>query len=74
MHTEFAMMSDVTFAAPDAGFMDPHSWLGSPPGDGQAMALQTLRGPKHAAYYIYAAKSIPADKATTTVFSQRGFA
>ncbi|WP_455771841.1 enoyl-CoA hydratase-related protein [Streptomyces niveus] len=43
--------------------MDPHFWLGSPPGDGQYMALQALMGPKRAAYYIYAAKSIPADKA-----------
>jgi enoyl-CoA hydratase/carnithine racemase len=60
MHTEFAMMCDVTFAAPDADFMDPHFWLGSPPGDGQGMALQTLMGAKRAAYYIYAAKSIPA--------------
>jgi enoyl-CoA hydratase/carnithine racemase len=63
VHTEFAMMSDVTLAAPDADFMDPHFWLGSPPGDGQGMALQALMGPKRAAYYIYAAKSIPADKA-----------
>ena len=31
VHTEFAMMCDVTFAAPDADFMDPHFWLGSPP-------------------------------------------
>ncbi|MGI5347362.1 enoyl-CoA hydratase/isomerase family protein [Streptomyces sp. CA-250714] len=63
VHTEFAMMSDVTFAAPDADFMDPHFWLGSPPGDGQGMALEALMGPKRAAYYIYAAKPIPADKA-----------
>ena len=63
VHTEFAMMCDVTFAAPDADFMDPHFWLGSPPGDGQGMALQTLMGAKRAAYYIYAAKSIPAAKA-----------
>jgi len=63
VHTEFAMMSDVTLAAPDADFMDPHFWLGSPPGDGQYMALQALMGPKRAAYYVYAAKSIPADKA-----------
>jgi enoyl-CoA hydratase/carnithine racemase len=63
LHTEFAVMSDVTFAAPDADFMDPHFWLGSPPGDGQAMALQSLMGPKRAAYYIYAAKSIPAETA-----------
>lgn len=63
VHTEFAVLSDVTFAAPDADFMDPHFWLGSPPGDGQAMALQSLIGAKRAAYHVYAAKSIPADKA-----------
>ncbi|MEV5410318.1 enoyl-CoA hydratase/isomerase family protein [Thermopolyspora sp. NPDC052614] len=63
VHTEFAMMSDITLAAPDADFMDPHFWLGSPPGDGQGMALQTLMGHKRAAYYIYGAKPIPAEKA-----------
>jgi enoyl-CoA hydratase/carnithine racemase len=63
VHTEFAMMCDVTLATPDADFMDPHFWLGSPPGDGQGMALQTLMGAKRAAYYIYAAQSIPAAKA-----------
>ncbi|MFI5957552.1 enoyl-CoA hydratase/isomerase family protein [Cryptosporangium sp. NPDC051539] len=63
VHTEFAVMSDVTFAAPDADFLDPHFWLGSPPGDGQAMALQSVIGPKRAAYYVYAAKSISAETA-----------
>lgn len=63
VHTEFAMLSDITLAAPDADFMDPHFWLGTAPGDGQSLVLQALMGPKRAAYYIYAAKSIPADKA-----------
>ncbi|MDY6948301.1 MAG: hypothetical protein SXG53_21560 [Pseudomonadota bacterium] len=27
------MLCDVTLAEPDADFMDPHFWLGSPPGD-----------------------------------------
>ncbi|GII97033.1 enoyl-CoA hydratase/isomerase family protein [Sinosporangium siamense] len=63
VHTEFAVMSDITLAAPDADFMDPHFWLGSPPGDGQGMAIQSLIGAKRAAYHIYTAKSIPADKA-----------
>jgi enoyl-CoA hydratase/carnithine racemase len=63
VHTEFAVLSDITLAAPDADFMDPHFWLGTAPGDGQALALQALMGPKRAAYYIYGAKSIPADKA-----------
>ncbi|BES71417.1 enoyl-CoA hydratase/isomerase family protein [Marinobacter nanhaiticus D15-8W] len=63
VHTEFGILCDVTLAAPDADFMDPHFWLGSPPGDGQAMALQALMGQKRSAYYIYGAKSIPAPKA-----------
>jgi enoyl-CoA hydratase/carnithine racemase len=63
VHTEFALLCDVTFAAPDADFMDPHFWLGSPPGDGHGMALQTLMGQKRAAYYIYGAKAIPAKEA-----------
>jgi enoyl-CoA hydratase/carnithine racemase len=63
VHTEFAMLSDVTLAAPDADFMDPHFWLGSPPGDGHGMALQRLMGQKRAAYYIYGAKPIPASVA-----------
>jgi enoyl-CoA hydratase/carnithine racemase len=63
VHTEFAMLCDVTLSAPDADFMDPHFWLGSPPGDGQGMALQNLMGQKKAAYYIYTAKPIPAPEA-----------
>ncbi|TYB44284.1 enoyl-CoA hydratase/isomerase family protein [Actinomadura chibensis] len=63
VHTEFAILSDITLAAPDADFMDPHFWLGTAPGDGQALALQALMGPKRAAYHIYGAKPIPADKA-----------
>jgi enoyl-CoA hydratase/carnithine racemase len=57
------MLCDVTLAAPDADFMDPHFWAGSAPGDGQALVLQALMGPKRAAYYIYGGKSIPAGKA-----------
>lgn len=60
IHTEFAMLCDVTLCAEDADFMDPHFLAGSVPGDGQAVALQALMGPKRAAYYIYGGKSIPA--------------
>lgn len=60
IHTEFAMLCDVTLAAEDADFMDPHFMAGSPPGDGQALVLQALMGIKRAAYYIYGGKSIPA--------------
>ncbi|MCM5554995.1 enoyl-CoA hydratase/isomerase family protein [Pleomorphomonas sp. NRK KF1] len=63
VHTEFALLCDVTLAVPDADFMDPHFWLGSPPGDGHGMALQTLMGQKRAAAAIYGAKPIPASEA-----------
>lgn len=63
IHTEFALMCDVTLAVESADFMDPHFLAGSPPGDGQALALQALMGPKRAAYYIYGGKSIPAKTA-----------
>lgn len=59
VHTELAVLCDVTLAAPDANFIDPHFWLGSPPGDGQGMALQALMGQKRAAFAIYDAKPIP---------------
>ncbi len=63
VHTEFALLCDVTLAVPDADFMDPHFWLGSPPGDGQGMALQALMGQKRAAAAIYGGKPIPASEA-----------
>ena len=60
IHTEFALLCDVTLATEDADFMDPHFLAGAPPGDGQTLALQALMGTKRAAYYIYGGKSIPA--------------
>ena len=63
VHTEFAVLCDITLSAPDGNFMDPHFWLGSPPGDGQGMALQAIMGHKRAAYHILNAESISAPKA-----------
>ena len=63
VHTEFALLCDVTLAVPDADFMDPQFWLGSPPGDGHGMALQALMGQKRAAAAIYGAMPIPASEA-----------
>lgn len=63
IHTEFALLCDITLAAEDADFLDPHFLAGSPPGDGQALALQALMGPKRAAYYLFGGKSVPARKA-----------
>ena len=60
IHTEFALLSDITLATEDADFMDPHFLAGAAPGDGQGLALQALLGTKRAAYYIYGGKSIPA--------------
>ncbi|GAA2699121.1 enoyl-CoA hydratase/isomerase family protein [Micromonospora olivasterospora] len=63
IHTEFALMCDVTLTAEDADFMDPHFMVGTAPGDGLALALQHLMGTKRAAYAIYGGTSIPARKA-----------
>jgi enoyl-CoA hydratase/carnithine racemase len=60
IHTEFALLCDITLATEDADFMDPHFLAGSAPGDGQALVLQALMGTKRAAYYIYGGKSLPA--------------
>lgn len=63
IHTEFAMLCDVTLAVEDADFMDPHFMAGSAPGDGQALVLQALMGTKRAAYRLYGGTSIPARQA-----------
>ena len=60
IHTEFALLCDITLAVEDADFVDPHFLAGSAPGDGQALALQAIMGTKRAAYHIYGGKSIPA--------------
>lgn len=60
IHTEFAMLCDITLAVESADFMDPHFLAGSAPGDGQALVLQALMGTKRAAYHVYGGKSIPA--------------
>lgn len=63
IHTEFAMLCDITLAAEDADFMDPHFLAGGTPGDGHALVLQATMGTKRAAYYIYGGKPIPAREA-----------
>lgn len=63
IHTEFALLCDITLAAEDADFMDPHFMAGTAPGDGLSLALQHLMGTKRAAYDIYSGRSIPARKA-----------
>jgi len=63
IHTEFALMCDITLAVPEADFLDPHFLAGAAPGDGHALALQALMGTKRAAYHVYGGKSIPASTA-----------
>ncbi|WP_314408331.1 enoyl-CoA hydratase/isomerase family protein [Streptomyces kroppenstedtii] len=63
VHTEFALLCDVTLAAEDADLMDPHFLAGTAPGDGLGLVLQALMGTKRAAYYVYTGQSIPAPKA-----------
>ncbi|MDQ1287233.1 MAG: hypothetical protein QG622_798 [Actinomycetota bacterium] len=63
VHTEFALLCDITLATDDADFLDPHFLAGTTPGDGLGMALQALMGTKRAAYHIYEGRSIPAQTA-----------
>jgi enoyl-CoA hydratase/carnithine racemase len=63
LHTEFALLCDITLCAEHAEIFDPHfGWLVAP-GDGQGLAMQELMGPKRAAYYIYTSEKISADAA-----------
>lgn len=63
MHTEFALLCDITLCAEHAVLFDPHFSHGLVPGDGQGLAFQTLMGPKRAAYYMYLGEEITAEKA-----------
>lgn len=63
MHTEFALLCDITLVADHAVIFDPHFGHGLVPGDGQGLAFQTLMGPKRAAYHMYLGKEIGAAEA-----------
>lgn len=63
IHAEFALLCDITLAAPDIDLMDPHFLVGSAPGDGMGLALQAVLGPKRAAYHMYLSDSITATDA-----------
>jgi enoyl-CoA hydratase/carnithine racemase len=62
-HTEFALLCDITLAAHDAVFTDPHLLFGTAPGDGLQLAFQELLGAKRAAYYLYTGAAIDAPTA-----------
>lgn len=63
LHTEFALLCDITLAAEHAELFDPHFGWHLVPGDGQALTFQELMGPKRAAYYMYTSEAIPAQAA-----------
>lgn len=63
LHTECALLCDITICTEDAYFFDPHLYAGIPPGDGQFLIFQELIGLKRAAYYIYTCKGMDAKEA-----------
>jgi enoyl-CoA hydratase/carnithine racemase len=63
LHTEYALLCDITICTEDTFFFDPHLHAGIPPGDGAFLAFQALLGLKRAAYYIYTCKTIDAKTA-----------
>lgn len=63
MHTEFALLCDLTLCADHAKLFDPHFGGNLVPGDGQGLTFQELMGPKRAAYYLYTSETIDADAA-----------
>lgn len=64
LHTELAMLCDLTLAADDARFFEQHFHNGLVPGDGLFLVLQKLLGLKRANYYMLLRDDgIPADKA-----------
>ena len=52
-HTEFGLLCDLTIAADDARFFEPHFALGVVPGDGQFLVYQELLGLKRANHAMY---------------------
>lgn len=52
-HTEFGLLCDLTIAADDARFFEPHFHLGVVPGDGMFMVYQELLGLKRANHAMY---------------------
>ena len=63
LHTEFALLCDITLCAEQAELFDPHFKFGLVPGDGQGLTFQELMGIKRAAYYLYTSDTINAEMA-----------
>jgi enoyl-CoA hydratase/carnithine racemase len=62
LHWEFALLSDITLCTPDFVLRDDHFSANFVPGDCQFMCMQMLCGVKRAAYSVYLAKGIDAEK------------
>ena len=60
LHTEFALLCDITLCAEHAELFDPHFKFNLVPGDGQGLTFQELMGPKRAAYFLYTSDKIDA--------------
>ncbi|HOO21771.1 MAG TPA: enoyl-CoA hydratase/isomerase family protein [Kiritimatiellia bacterium] len=52
-HTEFGLLCDLTIAAEEAVFFEPHFSIGVAPGDGQFLTYQALMGVKRASHVMY---------------------
>lgn len=63
IHTEIALLCDITMCTEDSLFQDGHFMLGFVPGDGQLLTFQELIGVKRSAYSIYTGKKIDAKTA-----------
>ncbi len=63
LHTEFALLCDLTLCADHAELFDPHFQFGLVPGDGQGLTFQELMGLKRAAYFLYTSEKIDAKMA-----------
>ena len=63
LHTEFALLCDITLCAEHAELFDPHFKFNLVPGDGQGLTFQELMGMKRAAYYLYTSDAITAEMA-----------
>ena len=63
LHTEFALLCDITLCAEHAELFDPHFKFNLVPGDGQGLTFQELMGPKRAAYFLYTSDTIDAQMA-----------
>jgi len=63
LHTEFALLCDITLCAEHAELFDPHFRFNLVPGDGQGLTFQELMGLKRAAYFLYTSDKINAQMA-----------